>query len=305
MRVVSTLVSLVWLSALLQAQETFRVATYNVENYHLRAFGNREAKSAESRAKVVEHLVAIRPDVVALQEMGEPAALKELQTALKKAGLNLPYSEHVTGWDTNIFVAVLSRYPAVRRNHHTNTSFLLNGRRFYTSRGIAEVEFEAALGYRFTLLTAHLKSKRQIADADEAELREQEALQVRKRIDALLKANPQANLVVCGDFNDTKGSRSTRALLGRGTLGLVDTRPRERNGDNLPPEHPGWVPRDVTWTHFYGKEDSYSRVDYILLSRGMAKEWQPTESYVYSTANWGLASDHRPVVCEFSASDVR
>lgn len=285
------------------AETRFTVATYNVENYHLRAFGNRQPKAPEARAKVVAHLAAIKPDVVAFQEMGEVAALRELQDALKQAGVDLPHLEHVTGWDTNIFVGVLSRFPVASRNHHTNDSFLLNGRRFYASRGVAEVELKVSDTYRFTLLTTHLKSKRQVAEADEAELREQEAILLRGHVDALLARNPQANVLVCGDFNDTKDARSTRAVVGRGALGLVDTRPAERNGDNLPAEKPSWDPRNVTWTHFYGKEDSYSRLDYILLSKPMAREWRKESSYVFTAPNWGLASDHRPVVCEFIAED--
>ena len=285
------------------AETRFTVATYNVENYHLRAFGNRQPKSPEARAKVVAHLAAIKPDVVAFQEMGDLAALQELQGALKRSGVDLPHLEHVTGWDTNIFVGVLSRFPVSSRNHHTNDSYLLNGRRFYASRGVAEVEFKVTDTYRFTLLTTHLKSKRQVAEADEAELREQEAILLRGHVDALLAKNPQANVLVCGDFNDTKDARSTRALIGRGAQALVDTRPAERNGDNLPAEKPTWDPRNVTWTHFYGKEDSYSRLDYILLSRPMAKEWRKEGSYVFTAPNWGLASDHRPVVCEFVAED--
>jgi len=285
------------------AQTKFTVATYNLENYHLRAFGNRQPKSPESRAQVVTHLTAIKPDVLAVQEIGEPAALRELQASLKAAGVDLPHYEHVAGWDTNIFVGVLSRFPAVRRNHHTNDSFLLSGRRFRASRAFAEVEFEVTPAYRFTLFTTHLKSKRQIAEADEAELREQEALQLRRHVEALLAKNSQANILVCGDLNDTKDSPSTRALIGRGATALVDTRPAERNGDNLPPDRTGWDPRNITWTHFYGKEDSYARFDYILVSRGMAREWTPAGSYVFTGPNWGLASDHRPVVCEFVASD--
>lgn len=281
----------------------FTVATYNVENYHLRAFGNRQPKSPEARAKVVGHLAAIKPDVVAFQEMGDRAALEELQAALKQSGVDLPNLEHVTGWDTNIFVGVLSRFPVNTRNHHTNDSFLLNGRRFYASRGVAEVEFKVNDTYRFSLLTTHLKSKRQVAEADEAELREQEAILLRGHVEALLAKNPQANVLICGDFNDTKDARSTRALIGRSSQALVDTRPAERNGDNLPAEKPTWDPRNVTWTHFYGKEDSYSRLDYILLSRSMAKEWRKEGSYVFTASNWGLASDHRPVVCEFIAED--
>jgi endonuclease/exonuclease/phosphatase family metal-dependent hydrolase len=155
--------------------------------------------------------------------------------------------------------------------------------------------------YTFTLFTAHLKSKRQVAVADEAELRLEEAKLLREKIDARLGANPEANIIVLGDFNDTKDSESTRAVIGRGKLKLTDTRPAERNGDNTPSANPAWEPRSITWTHYYGKEDSYSRIDFLLLSPGMTREWDPEGTYLLALPNWGVGSDHRPMVATFKA----
>jgi endonuclease/exonuclease/phosphatase family metal-dependent hydrolase len=71
----------------------------------------------------------------------------------------------------------------------------------------------------------------------------------------------------------------------------------------VPPERSGYDPRNITWTYHYGVEDTYSRVDYILISGGLAKEWVKEETYVLAVPNWGLASDHRPVVATFRAVD--
>jgi len=109
--------------------------------------------------------------------------------------------------------------------------------------------------------------------------------------------------VVLGDLNDTKDTKSTRAVLGRGKHALVDTRPAERNGDNRPNPNPRYDPRNITWTHYYGKEDTYSRIDYLLISRGMAREWSRDETYVLALPNWSVASDHRPIVAGFIAED--
>ncbi len=284
--------------------ETFRVATYNVENFLDQATDSRPAKSEAAKAQVRDNLLGLQPDIIALQEMGTPSALSELQSALRDRGLDLPHSEWVAGWDTNIHVAVLSRFPFVRRSPHTNAAYLLSGRRLHVSRGFAELEIQVNRTYAFTLLVAHLKSKRPVGVADESEMRLEEAKALRRVVDQQLAARADANLLVCGDFNDLYNSPSVKALVGRGRRALTDTRPAERNGDERSaPGKSGRRPRTVTWTHHYGVEDTYSRIDYILLSPGMTAEWEPDGTYVLSTANWGVASDHRPLVATFSASE--
>jgi endonuclease/exonuclease/phosphatase family metal-dependent hydrolase len=164
------------------------------------------------------------------------------------------------------------------------------------SRGFAEVDIRPNPDYSFTLITAHLKSRRPIPEADESEMRLEEAKILRRVIDAQLSARPNVNLIVLGDLNDSKDSASTKAVIGRGKNKLTDTRPAERNGDTAPSENPRFDPRDVVWTHYYGVEDSYSRLDYILLSPGLTREWVRSETYVLTMPNWGVGSDHRPLV---------
>jgi exonuclease III len=45
-----------------------------------------------------------------------------------------------------------------------------------------------------------------------------------------------------------------------------------------------------------GVEDSYSRIDYILLSPAMKRDWVASGTYIPTIPNWGVGSDHRPVV---------
>lgn len=288
---------------LLTGAETFRVATYNVENYLDQPAAGRPVKSAEAKAKVRESILALKPDVLAMEEMGSLSALQELRESLKGQGLDFPYWEHVTGFDTNIHIAILSKFPFTARHPHTNDNFLLSGKRFWVGRGFAEVDVQVNTNYSFTLIAAHLKSKRAVAVADEKELRLEEAKLLREKIDARLAANPNVNLVVVGDFNDTKDSASTKAVIGRGKTKLVDTRPGERNGDSAPSSNPAYDPPRVTWTYFWGREDSYTRIDFLLLSPAMAREWVTNETYVLTVPNWGVGSDHRPVVATFTAEE--
>jgi endonuclease/exonuclease/phosphatase family metal-dependent hydrolase len=257
------------------------------------------AKSDAAKAKVRESIEAMKPDVISLEEMGSTNALLELRASLKDEGLDFPYWEHIQGFDTNIHVAVLSRFPIIARHPHTNEDFLLDGRRFSVSRGFAEVEIQVATNYTFTLIAVHLKSRRPVAEADEADLRLQEAKVLRGIIDEHFQADPGVKMVVLGDFNDVQNSASTRAVIGRGKFKLFDTRPAERNGDSAPNPEPREEQRKVTWTHYYGVEDTYSRIDYILLSPAMKQDWLDGGTYIPTIPNWGIGSDHRPVVASF------
>jgi endonuclease/exonuclease/phosphatase family metal-dependent hydrolase len=235
--------------------------------------------------------------------MGSTNALMELRDSLKAKGLDFPYWEHVQGWDTNIHVAVLSKLPIATRHPHTNDSFLLDGRRFSVSRGFAEVDIRVATNFTVTLIATHLKSRRPVPEADEAQLRLEEAKVLRGIVDEHFKAEADAKLIVLGDFNNVKNSDSTKEIIGRGKFKLTDTRPAERNGDNTPNEIPRFEPRNVTWTHYYGVEDTYSRIDFILLSPAMARDWVTNETYALTIPNWGVGSDHRPIVATFKTEN--
>lgn len=283
--------------------ELIRIAAYNLENYLDQPTETRRAiKSTEAKAKIRESIHAINPDVICFEEMGSTNALLELRDSLKAEGLDFPWWEHVNGFDTNIHLALLSRFPITARRPHTNDNFLLDGRRFSVSRGFLEVDIQVNTNFSFTLLGAHLKSKRIVPEGDEAELRLEEAKALRAGVEGILTANPKANLVVLGDLNDTKDSPPIKAVMGTGKFRLIDTRPAERNGDDASsPSHR--VPMSVTWTYYYPVEDSYSRIDYILLSPAMARDWLRSETYVLAMPNWGIASDHRPIVTGFEVPD--
>jgi len=287
----------------LGAVDSFSVATYNLENYLDESAGPRHPKTEAAKDKIREMIRAMKPDVLAVEEIGGTNALLELRSSLGAEGLNYPHWSHVAGFDTNIHVAVLSRFPFLACRPHTNEGFLLNGRRFRVSRGFAEVDVQVNAEYTFTLIAAHLKSRREVLQADEADLREQEAAILREIIDARLRSDPNLNLIVLGDFNDLKDSKPIRTIIGRGKNALIDTRPAEKNGELPPASNARTAPRNVTWTYYFSKDDTYSRIDYLLLSRGMAREWQTNATYVLALPGWGVASDHRPIIAGFVAHD--
>ena len=153
------------------AAGSFRVATFNVNNYLDAATEGRTGKSPEAKAKVREGLLAVKAAVLALQEMGTTNELAELQTALRQDGLDYPEWEWVAGYDPLLLLAILSRFPSVARRPYTNESFLLNGRRFRVSQSFADVDLQINDHEQITLLAAHLKSRLPRPEADQAEWR--------------------------------------------------------------------------------------------------------------------------------------
>jgi endonuclease/exonuclease/phosphatase family metal-dependent hydrolase len=124
-------------------------------------------------------------------------------------------------------------------------------------------------------------------------------------VEQRLRAQPGLNLVVLGDFNDLPRSEPVRKIIGpRGRSALIDTRPGERPLEKLASVPGDHASSAVTWTYHYPRDDAYTRVDYILLSRGMAREWQPAHSFVLAMPDWAAASDHRPVLAGFFAKDM-
>ena len=226
--------------------------------------------------------------------------LLKLQSALAAAGVNLPHWEWVEGSDTNIHVAILSRFELAARRSHTNESYVLGTRRFQVCRGFAEVDIKIGSNDVFTLIAAHLKSRLPSLLADESEMREKEAQVLRKLVDARLAETPGRGLVVVGDFNDRKDSPVLKTLLGLGKTALFDPRPSEHDPSRPQLQSPDPKGRTVDWTYYYPKEDVYSRIDYILMNSEMKRRWVASESFVLEMPGWGVASDHRPVVCAFS-----
>ena len=281
------------------AADRFSVATFNVENYLAVPVPGRTTKPAEAKARVRDTLLAVRADILAVQEMGGTNALLELRAALAAGGWQYPHWEHVSGHDPHIHVALLSRFPIVARRAHTDDNFLLQGRRFHVSRGFLEADLQVGPSSRVTVMVAHLKSKRPVPEADQAELREQEARLLREKIDAHLNARPDAPLLVLGDFNDTRAAKPVRILIGRGRTALVDVRPEE--AFRVQPDAPFQrSAANITWTYFYAREDTYSRFDYVLVNRVLADRLVPEQTCVVALPWWRVASDHRPVLATFS-----
>jgi len=264
----------------LQASAPVVVASYNIENYTLTGAERTRIKTTGARDAVADVAAGVHPDILGLCEVGSPEALEDLRVRLEKRGARLPYVEYVDGPDPERHVALLSRFPFARRQSLPKVSFELNGVPELVRRGFLDVSVQINPQYVLRLVGVHLKSKLP-SPAGEALLRRMEALALRSLVDGIIRENPNVNLLVYGDFNETKEEPSVRGVLGmRGGLNsLTDLPAEDAAGDR--------------WTHYRYFTDVYSRIDYLMVNRALRPELATGRAYISQSPQWRKASDHR------------
>ncbi len=275
------------------ARDEFSVMTYNLHRY---AFDDRDNDGQEDDPKPVDEcqavisiIVAERPDVLAVQEVGSPEVFRGFQQALKDSGLIYEHVEYLRRGQHEINMAVLSRFPIVERQSHTNDAYSIGKAKVAVARGFIDVDIRVNDAYVFRLLTAHLKSK-VFHQMGQTEMRRNEARLLNKHVRKALKNKPDLNLLVVGDMNDTFKSAALREILGKTKRVLFDLRPHDFVGD--------------TWTRISITDDQYDRIDYLLVSAGMSSEVVAEKTHVVRHPEMLLASDHRPLVAVFRAREA-
>jgi endonuclease/exonuclease/phosphatase family metal-dependent hydrolase len=264
---------------------------WNLQNYlctsgpqpSVRQRGGNKPKPEPEIAAVTAILAALKPDILGVCEMGSPDDLAALQERLRGAGLDLPHSEHVQAADDTRHLALLSRYPIAGREPQTRLTYLLDNTRLPVQRGFLDVTIQITPDYRLRCVGAHLKSRRDVPEANESLMRRNEAHLLRQHADAILTKDPDTNLLVYGDFNDTRDEPAIRAIAGtRGAdTALTPVLLADDEGER--------------WTYYFAQSDTYSRFDYLYASRGLNPELEDKACRIYSGADWSRASDHRPL----------
>ena len=274
-----------------EAEDEFSVMNFNLHLYGLadrRSTGLLEPKPEAERNAVAAIIARERPDVLAVQEVGNPTVFEEFRYALKEAGLDYPHAEYLQRGQSEQNLAVLSRYPITDRQPRTEDRYSLGEAQVAVLRGFIDVEIQVRPDYKLRLLVAHLKA-RVFHALGQTEMRRNEARLLNKHVRAHLKENPGINLLVVGDMNDTYSSAALREIMGKQQQFVRDARPADEVGD--------------VWTYFEPGEDEYSRIDYLLVSEGLWPELVPDRTRAVRHPLNLLASDHRPILGIFKARE--
>jgi endonuclease/exonuclease/phosphatase family metal-dependent hydrolase len=275
------------------APSGLRFIAYNVNNWLTmdRTSERRELKGAPKpeaeKRTVIEVLSRHAPDALGICEIGTREDLAEIQSALKASGVELPHAYFAGGGDEVRHLGLLSRFPITSTASPAHLDFKLNGTHFTMNRGILDATIQAH-GKSYRLLGVHLKSKREVEDGDQQALRLSEARLLRQHVDAILKTDPNARLIVYGDFNDTRGSAVLKTITGN------------YNDPTYLTAIPAQDKQGLRWTHFWSLHDIYSRFDFITVTQKLKPDVDFKKSCIIDDPDWSAASDHRPLLAIFN-----
>jgi endonuclease/exonuclease/phosphatase family metal-dependent hydrolase len=269
-----------------------RFITYNVENWlttdrYLNGKTLKGAPKPDSEKQACVQILARHfPDVLGLCEVGTRDDLAEIQGLLKAAGLDLPHAHYSGGADPVRHLALLSRFPITSTAQAAEMTYQLEGQTFAINRGILDASLSAN-GQTYRFIGAHLKSKRDSEQGDQEDIRINEARLLRRHVDALLRENADARLIIYGDLNDTRGSPPIKLLAGKynDPTYLTAIPAKDSHGD--------------AWTQHWSLHDIYSRFDYIMVSHALRPEVDFPEAKILDDPEWAKASDHRAVLALF------
>lgn len=281
-----------------QATAPVTLVFYNLKNYlamERRVDGEiiENAPKPEREIKaLVEGIMAMKPDILGVCEIGDQSFLDDLQTRLKEQGLDLPHVELVTaasGHNRNL--GLLSRFPLVATNSRDDYTYSIGDQKLPFQRGVLDATIAINPRYHLRYIGLHLKSKREVPEADQALMRLNEARLARKHIDKIFESEPGANLIVVGDLNDLRIEPPVKTL--QSGFGRRDYLSSLTLDDQY----------GFRWTHHWSFADSYARFDFALYSKGLSPEIDRGLSHIYHWDDWDKASDHRPLVVKIVPED--
>lgn len=270
------------------ARDTIRIATYNVLNLFDAEddpYRDDEGTRIKPRSELERLAATIRrldADVLALQEVENRFYLERFVRVLLP-DMGYRHVVHFEGNDNRgIDCAVLSRLPVGPVTSYRHLFFDgPEGRPMCFLRDLLRVRVEPSDAPPFEIFVVHLKSKG--SGESSHPIRLAEARQVRAILDDLLRHDPRARFILCGDFNDEWNSPSLQALRGHGDAELKCY----------------WTELPESNRITYNKAPYRSMIDFILCSPAMARTYVANSYTILPGDVESSGSDHNPVAATF------
>ena len=291
-----------------RAPSRIRVATWNVENLFDAdddpanegddefVKGEWRKWSDERYQRKVSHLaeaiVAMKPDVICLQEVENRGVLTDLVNAVRTHP-DMHSFTNIVHYDSKdmrgIDVAMISRFPEMSSKLNCKSGF---------RRGFLTALFDTGGDTRLTLIGCHLKSC--LGKAKEnARIRLAETKEARGIIDDILKENPNSSLVMLGDFNENADGPSFKnGLFATTNLKFAASAAGKKQGflysvlGEIKPAAPG--------SYYYLPKKTWNTFDSLIIPVSMTRRTPA------SGPDWRLAAalPNKPNVAVFKFPDA-
>lgn len=275
--------------------ETLRIASLNCKNYLStnrytddRIYKRYWAKPRGERAALWKLIEKVRPDILALQEIGGNKHLFQLSEDIKReTGIVFPHYICLSGRDTHRRIGILSRLPLTRVLKFKEVDRM--------SRGLLGVAVECPK-IRLHIFTLHLKSKLQRSPQDPE--CNAERLAEAKRVREILEQMKAPYFVLLGDFNDLPESAPVRIFSNWTRCRRLDL--SDSNG--------------LRWTYRNFKHNYEHTFDHCFISRSLETFYVPASGKITDEAISFLrldkehvvyASDHRMIFADFAFPPVQ
>lgn len=244
------------------------------------------AKPREQMMHWAQSIESLNADVIALEEVENRDYLQRFVDVFLP---ELGYKEVVLfeGNDgRGIDVALISRVPIgqVRSNRHLDFAGE-DGRLQHFQRDLLQVTVEPEGGEPIEIWCVHLKSKRGDDPASDV-TRLAEATEIRRQLDARLKADAEARIIVTGDFNDLPESKTIQTIIGGGPTAMWSAHTDLAN------------PKIDT----YNTGEHKSMIDFMLCSPAMHQRYVKGSFRVPQGSIETTGSDHNPIVATFQTN---
>ncbi|HEX6962148.1 MAG TPA: endonuclease/exonuclease/phosphatase family protein [Lacipirellula sp.] len=265
------------------------VGAYNLLNLfddHDDPYRNDETTPAKPRAELERLAQSIRKlnaDVLAVEEVENRDYLERFINVFL-ADMGYEYIVLHEGNDMRgIDVGLVSRIPVgeVRSNRHV-TFPGKEGAPSRFQRDVLEVTLEPPDAQPFAVWVVHLKSN--AGGREEAEpIRLPEAQQIRDMLDKELAEDPNARIIVTGDFNDTWESRTMQIIAGSADRAMW------RAGSES----------QATGLVTYNKGEHRSVIDFLVGTPAMARQYVNGSYRNPQGSVEETGSDHNPITATF------
>lgn len=306
--------------------ETMTVAFYNVENLFdttddpaisdeeflpdsRRQWNtNKYETKIEHLAKVLSNIGSNGPDVLGLAEIENIDVVEALSDKMKTSGYRIIHKNSPD--ERGIDVALLYKPANFKTSVHEFLTVEIPNDR--PTRDILHVQFTTQDDQTLHVYVNHWPSRWGGKDTSEPK-RVIAATVLRKSIDRALSADPDAQILIMGDFNDEPGDKSISQVLGA-----------NGNPTNTPLYNPFYALWDLE-AGSYCYHGHWNMLDQIMISQGLrdGKSWDyvPNSQYIFDRpwlrqtdnnyAGWPLRtfggpnylagySDHLPVFIQLN-----